>query len=153
MAQRPACAAIARTCWKRPRTIDRWCGYVLARQFTDPDGWELQNMLTVARLMIEAALSAGGNPRRPPAHRLSRHATTSIGSGASRFVASLSARQFEEQSAASPLVDPRSWLDIRAPNILGFTAMDLGIFSARWRSIAAPLLRKSGQGRYVRRTF
>ena len=30
---------------------------MLARQFTDPDGWELQNMLTVARLMVEAALA------------------------------------------------------------------------------------------------
>ncbi len=37
-------------------TIDRWCGYVLDRQFADADGWELQNMLTVARIMIEAAL-------------------------------------------------------------------------------------------------
>jgi L-aspartate oxidase len=37
--------------------IDRWCGYVLARQFSHPDGWELQNMLTVARLVIEAALA------------------------------------------------------------------------------------------------
>ncbi len=37
-------------------SIDRWCGYVLARQFSDTDGWELQNMLTVARLVIEAAL-------------------------------------------------------------------------------------------------
>jgi L-aspartate oxidase len=36
--------------------IDRWCGYVLARQFSDSSGWELQNMLTVARLVIEAAL-------------------------------------------------------------------------------------------------
>jgi L-aspartate oxidase len=36
-------------------TIDRWCGYVLDRQFDDPEGWELQNMLTVARLIIEAA--------------------------------------------------------------------------------------------------
>jgi L-aspartate oxidase len=35
--------------------IDRWCHYVLPRQFTDTDGWELQNMLTVARLIIEAA--------------------------------------------------------------------------------------------------
>ncbi|REK11398.1 MAG: L-aspartate oxidase [Planctomycetota bacterium] len=35
--------------------IDRWCEYVLARQFADPDGWELQNMLTVARVVIEAA--------------------------------------------------------------------------------------------------
>ena len=32
------------------------CGYVLAQQFADPDGWELQNMLTVARVMIGAAL-------------------------------------------------------------------------------------------------
>ena len=37
-------------------TIDRWCRYVLARQFADPAGWELQNMLTVASLMVEAAL-------------------------------------------------------------------------------------------------
>jgi L-aspartate oxidase len=36
--------------------LDRWCGYVLARQFSDAEGWELQNMLTVARLMIEGAL-------------------------------------------------------------------------------------------------
>ena len=36
--------------------IDRWCGYVLGRQFKDTDGWELQNMLIVARLIIEAAL-------------------------------------------------------------------------------------------------
>lgn len=36
--------------------IDRWCGYVLPRQFADADGWELQNMLTVARIIIAAAL-------------------------------------------------------------------------------------------------
>jgi L-aspartate oxidase len=36
-------------------TIDRWCRYVLDRQFSDADGWELQNMLTVARITIEAA--------------------------------------------------------------------------------------------------
>ncbi len=36
--------------------IDSWCRYVLARQFSDPGGWELQNMLTVARLIIAAAL-------------------------------------------------------------------------------------------------
>ncbi len=39
------------------RTIRRWCGYVLARQLNDPSGWELQNMLTVASLMVEAALA------------------------------------------------------------------------------------------------
>ncbi|NOZ39942.1 MAG: L-aspartate oxidase [Planctomycetes bacterium] len=38
-------------------SIDAWCHYVLPRQFTDPAGWELQNMLTVARVMITAALS------------------------------------------------------------------------------------------------
>jgi L-aspartate oxidase len=38
------------------KTIRRWCGYVLARQLNDPDGWELQNMLTVASLMVEGAL-------------------------------------------------------------------------------------------------
>ena len=37
-------------------TIDRWCGYVLPRQFSDTLGWELQNMLTVARIVIAAAL-------------------------------------------------------------------------------------------------
>ncbi len=38
------------------RTIRRWCGYVLARQLNDSAGWELQNMLTVASLMVEGAL-------------------------------------------------------------------------------------------------
>jgi L-aspartate oxidase len=37
--------------------IDRWCRYVLPRQLADPKGWELQNMLTVSRLMIRAALT------------------------------------------------------------------------------------------------
>ncbi len=38
------------------QTIDEWCRYVLPRQFQNPQGWQLQNMLTVARLMVEAAL-------------------------------------------------------------------------------------------------
>jgi L-aspartate oxidase len=38
------------------QNINHWCRYVLARQFADPTGWELQNMLCVARLMIRAAL-------------------------------------------------------------------------------------------------
>jgi L-aspartate oxidase len=38
------------------KSIDRWCRYVLARQFDNPHGWELQNMLIVARLVVEAAL-------------------------------------------------------------------------------------------------
>jgi L-aspartate oxidase len=39
------------------QTIRRWCGYVFSRQLTDPHGWELQNMLTIASLMVEAALA------------------------------------------------------------------------------------------------
>lgn len=35
--------------------IDTWSRYVLARQFNDPSGWELQNMLILARLIVEAA--------------------------------------------------------------------------------------------------
>jgi L-aspartate oxidase len=38
-------------------TIDHWCRYVLPRQFSDPSGWELQNMVSVARLMIQAAMA------------------------------------------------------------------------------------------------
>jgi L-aspartate oxidase len=38
------------------RQIDGWQRYALAQQFSDPEGWELQNMLTVARVMIAAAL-------------------------------------------------------------------------------------------------
>jgi L-aspartate oxidase len=35
--------------------IHSWCGYVLPQQFNSPAGWELQNMLIVARLMVQAA--------------------------------------------------------------------------------------------------
>ena len=37
--------------------IDQWCRYVLVRQFSEPQGWELQNMLTVARLIVRSALA------------------------------------------------------------------------------------------------
>jgi L-aspartate oxidase len=33
-----------------------WCRYALTREFDTRAGWELQNLLTVARLMIDAAL-------------------------------------------------------------------------------------------------
>jgi L-aspartate oxidase len=33
-----------------------WCRYALSREFDGKAGWELQNLLTVARLMIAAAL-------------------------------------------------------------------------------------------------
>ncbi|MCS6864398.1 MAG: L-aspartate oxidase [Gemmataceae bacterium] len=34
-----------------------WCRYALRREFDGKAGWELQNMLTVARLMVAAALT------------------------------------------------------------------------------------------------
>jgi len=37
--------------------LDQWCRYVLPRQFTDSGGWELQNMLCVARLIVHAAMT------------------------------------------------------------------------------------------------
>jgi L-aspartate oxidase len=37
-------------------TVEGWCRYVLQRQFADPQGWQLQNMLEVARLMIRSAI-------------------------------------------------------------------------------------------------
>ncbi len=37
--------------------VDFWNGYVSAREFQMVEGWELQNMLLVARLMIETALA------------------------------------------------------------------------------------------------
>lgn len=37
-------------------SINRWRRYVLPAQFTSLQGWELQNMLTVARIMVAAAL-------------------------------------------------------------------------------------------------
>jgi L-aspartate oxidase len=36
--------------------IDRWCRYVLNRQFNDPAGWQLQNMLVVSQMTVAAAL-------------------------------------------------------------------------------------------------
>lgn len=36
-------------------SVNHWCDYVLGRQFADPAGWQLQNMLSIARLMISAA--------------------------------------------------------------------------------------------------
>jgi len=37
------------------RDVVFWCRYVLSRAFDDRAGWELQNLLTIARLMIWAA--------------------------------------------------------------------------------------------------
>jgi L-aspartate oxidase len=38
------------------RDVAFWCRYVLAREFDGRTGWELQNLLTIARLMIDSAL-------------------------------------------------------------------------------------------------
>jgi L-aspartate oxidase len=35
--------------------VDRWARYILPLEFHDPSGWTMQNMLIVARLMIESA--------------------------------------------------------------------------------------------------
>jgi L-aspartate oxidase len=37
--------------------VSFWCRYVLAREFNHRAGWELQNLLTIARLMIQSALT------------------------------------------------------------------------------------------------
>jgi L-aspartate oxidase len=37
--------------------VDFWCQYVLAHEFAGRRGWELQNLLTIARLMIGSALT------------------------------------------------------------------------------------------------
>src|SRR5262249_6048812 len=59
------------------RAVSFWCQYVLAREFDSQAGWELQNLLTIARLMIWAALQReesrgvhyrGDFPRRDDAH-------------------------------------------------------------------------------------
>jgi L-aspartate oxidase len=39
------------------RTVAFWCRYVLPRELHSRAGWELQNLLTVARLMIHSALA------------------------------------------------------------------------------------------------
>jgi L-aspartate oxidase len=39
------------------RDVAFWCRYVLTREFDGRAGWELQNLLTVARLMVDAALA------------------------------------------------------------------------------------------------
>ena len=65
------------------RTVAFWCRYALAREFGTRAGWELQNLLTVARLMIWAALRReesrgvhfrGDFPRRDD-ERWQRHVT------------------------------------------------------------------------------
>ena len=37
------------------RSIDFWCSYVMEQEFTSPEGWELQNMLIMAKLITVSA--------------------------------------------------------------------------------------------------
>jgi L-aspartate oxidase len=39
------------------REVGFWCRYALSREFPNKTGWELQNLLTVSQLMIDAALA------------------------------------------------------------------------------------------------
>jgi L-aspartate oxidase len=39
------------------RDVAFWCRYVLTREFDTRAGWELQNLMTVARLMIDSAIA------------------------------------------------------------------------------------------------
>jgi len=47
----------ARRMREAKRDVEFWCRYVLTREFDHRAGWELQNLLTVARLMIDAAIT------------------------------------------------------------------------------------------------
>ena len=38
-------------------TIDAWCKYVLPAEFNTTAGWELQNMLTVSKVVVQSALA------------------------------------------------------------------------------------------------
>ena len=35
--------------------IEMWCSYVMDKEFANPTGWELQNMLLVSRLIVICA--------------------------------------------------------------------------------------------------
>ena len=50
-------------------SIDHWSRYVLPRQFADPTGWELQNMLCVVAADDRGGDPAQGNPRLARASR------------------------------------------------------------------------------------
>ena len=72
------------------RDVEFWCRYVLPREFAARAGWELQNLLTVSRLMIAAALareeSRGTHfrsdfPNHDDAHWGTRHVVQATGSG------------------------------------------------------------------------
>ena len=63
--------------------VEFWSGYVLHRRFDAPRGWRIQNMLTIADLIVKAALereesrgvhfrSDFPEPAEPPGHSIAR---------------------------------------------------------------------------------
>lgn len=51
-------AGVMRTAERLDEALDMitfWCRYVMDKEFEDPQGWQLQNMLTVARLIVMSA--------------------------------------------------------------------------------------------------
>ena len=62
------------------KTIRRWCSYVLPRQLSDPHGWELQNMLTVASLDGGRSASPRGVARGPSANGFSEDGRCALAS-------------------------------------------------------------------------
>ena len=40
---------------KAEEMIEMWCSYVMDKEFSNPTGWELQNMLLVSRLIVHSA--------------------------------------------------------------------------------------------------
>ncbi len=56
------------TLMEAQREINFWSSYVVKRLFSNPEGWELQNMLTIAKIIQQAALirkeSRGGHYRK-----------------------------------------------------------------------------------------
>ena len=108
--------------------IDRWCSYVLNRQFANPSGWQLQNMLCVSRLMVRERLSG----KRAAAYTCEptfRGPITSIGVGtfpsADSSVTSGPASEARVRSRATLLVpDPPHVANRRRAATVG---MDTGV--------------------------
>jgi L-aspartate oxidase len=61
------------------RTVAFWCRYVLRREFKSRPGWELQNLLTVARLMIRSARCSAPSRAASTSAPTTRPATTRAG--------------------------------------------------------------------------
>ena len=76
-----ALSAMRRACWKAERTVAFWCRYVPRREFNNRAGWELQNLLTVARLMIWLGAAAAPNRAACTIGPTIRSVTTTTGRG------------------------------------------------------------------------